>query len=270
VARVVVRVVEQVGVGIPGAAQDVFVLLRVVVCAEMAGALPSLRFAVLPFVGEDYLLDARQEHGVEVVGHFHQNILAPAAVLTVQVDNRVSESTGDGELISSTSLYKILRFLAWDGILCDMGKHTHIELTSEERTELEKLIRTGNAPARTHTRARILLLSDRSQGQKRTDQEVADAVLCCKNTVRNVRRRFLSGGLQAALSDKGWPGASPKFTGEVEAKLVMLACSEPPEGAARWTLRLLADKMVELHSVDSMSHVTVGEILKKTKSRRGE
>jgi hypothetical protein len=169
-----------------------------------------------------------------------------------------------------TSLYKILRFLAWDGILCDMGKHTHIELTSEERTELEKLIRTGNAPARTHTRARILLLSDRSQGQKRTDQEVADAVLCCKNTVRNVRRRFLSGGLQAALSDKGWPGASPKFTGEVEAKLVMLACSEPPEGAARWTLRLLADKMVELHYVDSMSHVTVGEILKKTKSSRGE
>ena len=172
--------------------------------------------------------------------------------------------------MSITSLYKILRFLAWDVILCDMGKHTHIELTSEERTELEKLIRTGNAPARTHTRARILLLSDRSQGQKRTDQEVADAVLCCKNTVRNVRRRFLSGGLQAALSDKGWPGASPKFTGEVEAKLVMLACSEPPEGAARWTLRLLADKMVELHSVDSMSHVTVGEILKKTKSRRGE
>jgi len=81
--------------------------------------------------------------------------------------------------------------------------------------------------------------------------------------VRKVRRRFLSGGLQAALSDTGWPGAPPKFTGEVEAKLVMFACSEPPAGAARWTLRLLADKMVELHYVDSMSHVTVGEILKK-------
>jgi hypothetical protein len=87
--------------------------------------------------------------------------------------------TNTGQIRTTTSLYKILRFLAWDGILCDMGKHTHIELTSEERTELEKLIRTGNAPARTHTRARILLLSDRSQGQKRTDQEVADAVLCC-------------------------------------------------------------------------------------------
>jgi len=151
-----------------------------------------------------------------------------------------------------------------------MGNHTPIERTREERTELEQLIRTGNAPARTHTRARILLLSDRSQGQKRTKQEGADAVLCCKNTVRNVRRRVLSGGLQAALSDTGWPGAPPKFTGEGEATLVMFACSEPPAGAARWTVRLLADKMVELPSVDSMSHVTVGEILKNTKSRRGE
>jgi hypothetical protein len=148
-------------------------------------------------------------------------------------------------------------------ILCDMGKQTPIERTREERTELEKRIRTGNAPARTHPRARILLLSDRSQGQKRTDQEGADAVLCRKSTVRTVRRRFLSGGLQAALSDTGWPGTPPKFTGEGEAKVVMFACSEPPEGAARWTVRLLADKMVDLPYVDSMSHGTVGEIPKK-------
>lgn len=150
-----------------------------------------------------------------------------------------------------------------------MGKHTHVELTEEQRRGLEQLIRTGNTPARTNTRARILLLSDRSQGQKRTDQEVADAVLCSKGTVRNVRQRFLQGGLPAALYDKGWPGAPPKFTGEVQAKLTMLACSEPPEGTARWTLRLLADKMVELGYVDSISHVTVGEILKKTRSSPG-
>jgi len=150
-----------------------------------------------------------------------------------------------------------------------MGKHTHIELTAEQRVELEQLIRTGNAPARTHTRARILLLSDRSQGQKRTDQEVANAALCSKSTVINVRRRFLSGGLRAALYDKGWPGAPPKFTGEVEARLTMLACSDPPEGAARWTLRLLASKMVELGYVDSISHVTVRELLKKTGSSPG-
>ena len=144
-----------------------------------------------------------------------------------------------------------------------MGKHTHITLNSEERAELEKLIRTGNAPARTPTSARILLLSDRSQGQKRTDQDVADAVVCSRNTVLKVRRRFLSGGWHAALDDKGWSGAPPTFTGEVEATLTMLACSEPPEGAARWTLRLLADKMVELGDGDSISHGTVGEIQKK-------
>jgi len=150
-----------------------------------------------------------------------------------------------------------------------MGKHTQINLTPEQRTELERLIRTGDAPARTNTRARILLLSDRSQGQKRTDQEVADAALCSKSTVINVRRRFLSDGLHAALYDKGWPGAPPKFTGEVEARLTMLACSDPPEGAARWTLRLLADKMVELGYVDSISHVTVRELLKKRGSSPG-
>jgi transposase len=150
-----------------------------------------------------------------------------------------------------------------------MGKHTKIELTVEQRTELEQLIRTGDAPARTHTRARILLLSDRSHGQKRTDQQVADAALCSKGSVANVRRRFLTSGLKAALYDKGWPGAKPKFTGEVEAKLTMLACSDAPEGAARWTLRLLAERMIELGYVDYISHVTVRELLKKTNSSPG-
>ena len=144
-----------------------------------------------------------------------------------------------------------------------MGKPTPIELTSEERTALENLIRTGNAPARTHTSARILLLSDRSQGQPRTDQDVADAVVCRKSTVINVRQRFLSGGLQAAPDDQGWPGAPPTFTGDVDAKVMMVACSDPPAGAARGTLRLLADTMVELGSVDSIRHGTVGELLKK-------
>ena len=66
------------------------------------------------------------------------------------------------------------------------------------------------------------------------------------------------------MNDKGWPGATPKFTGEVEAKLTVLACSDPPEGAARWTLRLLADRMIELGYVESISHVTVRRLLKKT------
>ena len=145
-----------------------------------------------------------------------------------------------------------------------MGKHRHIELGAGERTELERLIHSGNAAARKQTRARILLLSDRSQGQKRTDQEVAEAALCSVSSVRNVRRRYIEGGVPQALNDKGWPGAKPKLTGEVEAKLTMLACSAPPQGQARWTLRLLASQMVELGYVEEVSHVTIGEWLKKT------
>jgi len=145
-----------------------------------------------------------------------------------------------------------------------MGKHTHVALTEEQQAELEQLIRRGNLSARTNTRARILLLSDRSQGQKCTDQQVAEAALCSKSTVGNVRRRFLAGGLPMALYDKERPGAPPRFTGETEAQLTLLACSDPPDGAARWSLRLLADRMIELGYVGYISHVTVRELLKKT------
>jgi transposase len=150
-----------------------------------------------------------------------------------------------------------------------MGKHLHIQLDADERRQLEQLIHAGNAPARKQTRARILLLSDQSQGQKRLDQDVADAALCSLSTVRSIRRRYFAGGLPRALDDKGWPGAKPKLTGEVEAKLILLACSEPPKGHARWTLRLLADQMVELGYVDDVSHVTVRDWLKKTNLNLG-
>jgi hypothetical protein len=81
--------------------------------------------------------------------------------------------------------------------------------------------------------------------------------------VRNIRRRFLAGGVAVALHDKGWPGVPAKFTGEVEAQLTVLAGSDPPDGAARWTLRLLADQIIELGYVAYISHVTVRELLKK-------
>lgn len=150
-----------------------------------------------------------------------------------------------------------------------MGKHIQIQLSAAERGELERLIRTGSAPARTQTRARILLLNDRSQGQLRTDTDVAEAALCSISTVGNIRRRYAEGGLHHALFDKGWPGAPPTFTGEDEAHLTMLACSQPPAGHARWTLRLLADQMIELGYVEYISHVTVRELLKKTNSSPG-
>jgi hypothetical protein len=151
-----------------------------------------------------------------------------------------------------------------------MGKHRHINLDKEERILLNQLIRKGESGARVQTRARLLLLSDRSQGRKRTLAEVADSALCSVGTVRNVKRNYFAGGVEAALYEKPRPGAEPKFTGEVEAQLTMLACSEPPAGHASWSLRLLANRMVELEYVDDISHVTVGKILKKTNCSPGE
>lgn len=145
-----------------------------------------------------------------------------------------------------------------------MGKHQYINLSQDERAQLENIVRTGREAARKQTRARILLLSDRSQGDKRTGQAVAAAALCSVSTVRRICSLYFESGLPLALNDKGWPGAKPKLTGELEAKLTMLACSEAPAGHARWTLRLLANELVELGYVDEVSHVTVREWLKKT------
>ena len=103
-------------------------------------------------------------------------------------------------------------------------------------------------------------MTDRSQGQKRADGEIATAPLSSTGTVWDERLRFEKGGLGAALYDKPRPGAQPKFTGEVEARLTVLACSDPPAGHGRWTLRLLADRMMELGYVEYISHVTVREL----------
>lgn len=144
-----------------------------------------------------------------------------------------------------------------------------VHLTPEHRRELEQMLRSGTHSARTLTRARILLLCDRSQGDKRTDLFIADALQVNRTTVRSVRRRYIEDGMALALYDKERPGATPTFTGETVAQVTMLACSAPPAGHARWTLRLLADQMIELGYVESISHVTVRELLKKTHSSRG-
>ena len=144
-----------------------------------------------------------------------------------------------------------------------MSKHREVTLTTEERERLESMIRTGDEPARSQTRARILLLTDYSQGQHWHDEAIAVALLCSQKTVVNVRQRYLTEGLHAALYDKPRPGQVPKITGEVEAQLTLLACSDPPAGHARWTVRLLADRLVALEVVDSISHVAVWDRLKK-------
>jgi transposase len=150
-----------------------------------------------------------------------------------------------------------------------MGKSQRIELSAEQRHVMEQLIRAGAAPARVQTRARILLLSAAEPGDWQSAPAVAKALLVHPNTVRNVRRRFVAEGLDAALYERPRPGAVPKLTGDIEAELTRLACSEPPIGHAKWTLRLLADHLVELTSLASVSHDTVGEWLKKTRSSPG-
>ena len=139
----------------------------------------------------------------------------------------------------------------------------HVHLSKEDRQELESLIHSGESSARTQTRARILLLTDENQKKKKSTKEIASALLCSMPTVTNIRKKFSEGGVENALYDKPRPGAVPKITGEIEAQLTMLACSAPPEGRARWTLQLLADKLVELKLVDSISDVAVMHRLKK-------
>ena len=139
----------------------------------------------------------------------------------------------------------------------------HVYLSKEERQELGTLIRSGTCSARVQTRARILLLSDQSQSKQKKTEEIASALMCSLPTITSIRKKFVEGKLENALYDKARPGATPKITGEIEAQLTMLACSAPPEGRAHWTLQLLADKLVELKLLDSISDVAVMKRLKK-------
>lgn len=114
------------------------------------------------------------------------------------------------------------------------------------------------------TRARILHLLDREV----PPPEIAQTLSCGIATVYNIKRRYLAEGFESALSDKGRSGRPPRIDGRARAKITALACSQAPEGHARWTLRLLADRSVELGFVDAISHNAVKELLKKTGSSR--
>ena len=148
-----------------------------------------------------------------------------------------------------------------------MKKKYPVTLSETEREELKQLIAAGTAPARKLTHARILLKADQSQGPGWVDEKVADAVQTSQPTVSRVRKQYFEEGLESAL-DRRPPNREyhRKLNGEQEARLIALACSEPPRGRARWSLRLLADKLVELEIVDEVSYQTVGRILKKTNS----
>lgn len=145
-----------------------------------------------------------------------------------------------------------------------------VRLSDEERQSLETLVATKRVAAAKSLRARMLLKADVGDaGPGWTDEAIVEAFEIGLSTVHRLRQRLVEEGLDAALARKPRSPRPPKMDGEKEARLVMLACSEPPEGRARWTLELLADKLVELRVVDSLSRETVRLRLKKTKLNLG-
>lgn len=149
----------------------------------------------------------------------------------------------------------------------------NVRLTSDERKELFELIGKGRANKGKLNRARILLKADcGEEGENWNDAKIAEALYVSPSTVRNTRKSLVEEGLEKTLNATIPLKARRKriIQGEEEAYLVALACSEAPEGRCKWTLRLLADKMVELGYVDEISHVTVRDALKKTKLSLGK
>jgi len=140
-----------------------------------------------------------------------------------------------------------------------------VHLNEQEREELKQYLRKGKSSARSLTRARILLLAD----DGRDDEGIAETLKVSKSTIIRIRTRYCEGGLDFALHEKARSGTPSKIDGRIEAELTLLACSDPPDGRSKWTVRLLADKLVEIEVVDSISHMSVQRLLKKMKLNLG-
>lgn len=151
-----------------------------------------------------------------------------------------------------------------------MAKKYNVALTAEERQNLEQFTTTGKHAAYQINHARILLKADRNQPEGGwRDTEVKSALDLSLRTIERVRQRFVEEGMEAALKCRPGAGRKREVTGEVEAHLIALRCSDAPTGQGRWTLRLLADRMVELNYVDQISHESVRQVLKKTNCNLG-
>jgi transposase len=146
-----------------------------------------------------------------------------------------------------------------------MPKHYVVHLSDDQRELLYAFIQKGTAPARTVRRAHTLLLADEQQPV----QMIAAMLHTSAVTVTQTCKRFVTDGLDAALYDRPRPGSRRKLDGRQEAHLVALACSTPPAGRDRWSLRLLADRLVELGLIETISYATVRRVLKKTGSNPG-
>lgn len=135
-----------------------------------------------------------------------------------------------------------------------------VKLSPEERNQLEQITSRGQVQVRIYKRARILLLANEGLD----NQQIAMRTASSSRTVQRIRTRYKTERASGAIAEKPRPGRPPKLGPEQRAKITALACSTPPEGYARWSLRLLADRAVELELVEAVSHETVGVILKKT------
>ena len=139
------------------------------------------------------------------------------------------------------------------------NKVYHVQLSDEDYLQLHQYVQGGHKSARAITRARIVLLAD----EHMSDEEIIDTLGVDRKTIYRVRKNYHEHGLEKVLQEKARSGAPSKIDGRLEATLTMLACSTPPEGSARWTLRLLTDKLIELKAIDAISMETVRTMLKK-------
>ena len=146
-----------------------------------------------------------------------------------------------------------------------MVKRYRVSLTDEEREHLHGLTRKGTASVRMVRRAQVLLLA----AEGRIDDDIASALQIGVSTVERARRRFVEEGLEASLRERPRPGARPKLGPKEQAYVVALACTKPPEGRHRWTMQLLADRVVELQLVPDISDEAIRRLLKRTNSSPG-
>ncbi len=146
-----------------------------------------------------------------------------------------------------------------------------VTLTDEEQANLKELVNKGKNPAYKVNHARILLLADTNQsGGGWKDRDISEALKISVATIERVRQRLVEQGVEASLNRKQSPNRRQRrLDGEQEAYLIALTCSEPPTGAKSWTMRMLAERMVELGHVETLSHETVRQTLKKTSSNLG-
>jgi transposase len=146
-----------------------------------------------------------------------------------------------------------------------MAKRYRVTLTEKERERLNELTRKGTASVRMARRAQTLLLA----AEERIDEEIAKALHIGVSTVERTRRRFVEEGLEASLREQPRPGARPKLGPKQQAYVIALACTKPPEGRERWTMQLLADRIVELQIVPDITDEAIRLLLKRTSSSRG-